>query len=324
MKLKKSERSVLRLLEQDGRMSFSLIGKKTRMSQQRVSYTVSSLIKREVIHNFFPLIDYSKFGLIGFRVYFRINYINENKFNELIDFFVNNEHTYWVKRCSGRYDLIVTFLASNVSQFNKILRSSMEKFPQQLQSHNVLTNIVIRFFGRKYLIGRSGKITQKIIGGDREVEKVDEIDIKLLSGLANNARMSSVKLAEITGVTPKTVINRIENLKRRKILKGFGILVDPKDIGGVSHILLIKYHNISLKLENDLINFLRYHPNVTSLVKTLGEWDVEITLENKNLVEFRKVEMEIRQKFGLLIQNVESALLERTYKMSYFPKFLLE
>ncbi len=323
-KLKKTEISVLRELEINSRIAFSKIGKKTRMSQQRVSYIVNSLKKRGIIKGFYTGIDYSKLNLIGFRVYFRINYMSEKRFDKLLEFFESHPNTYWVKTCSGRYDLICTFLASNVSLFNKILRSIMEEFPKQLQNYTILTTIVIRLFGKKYLFKDMSKTPQMMIGGDKEPEKLNNIDIKLLKKLSEDARTSSVKLSQELELTPKTIINRIKELKKRNIIKGFRMLVDPREINRTAIILLIKYHNVSTKLENNLVNYLKMHPYVTSLVKTLGEWDIEIMIETEDMIQFKKVEREIRSKFGLLIQNIESLQLEKTYKMTYFPKFLLD
>ena len=74
-KLSSNEKSILKQLESNGRMSFSKIAKNTRKSQQRVSYTVSSLMKKNIIKNFYTLVDYSKLDVISFRVYFRISYV---------------------------------------------------------------------------------------------------------------------------------------------------------------------------------------------------------------------------------------------------------
>jgi len=59
-------------------------------------------------------------------------------------------------------------------------------------------------------------------------------------------------------------------------------------------------------------------------VKTLGNWDIEISIEGKDTMELRNIEMEIRQKFVTLIQEVETIPIYTTYKKNLFPRFLLE
>jgi len=322
-KLKSIEKLILSRLELDSRIPFSRFKGKIRKSQQRISYTVNSLVEKSIIQKFYTIIDYSKLDVLSFRVYFRVSYISEEKYKELINYLVSEPHTSWIATCGGRYDLICTFFTSNPSQFNKTLKSIIEKFPEQLQNYLVLTTIVIRRFGRKYLF-RDYLPHEIIFGGDKEPEEIDEIDMRILSELSEDARKSSVKISEMLSLTPKTIIERIKKLQNREIILGFKPLLNPRKIGYNSTLLLIKYHNISSKLENKLINFLKIHTNVIGVVKTIGEWDIEIEIETKDSVELRKVEMEIRQRFVSLIQHIESIPLYKSYKKNFFPKFLIE
>ncbi len=323
-KLRKVEKLVLSRLELDSRAPFSKYKGKLRRSQQQISYTVNSLVNKGIIQCFYSVIDYSKLNVLNFRVYFKVSYINKEKFTKLVDYLKNEAHTSWIATCGGRYDLICTFLTSNPSQFNKNLRAIMAKFPEQLKNYNVLTTVVIRGFGRKYLFRDFSVLPEIIYGGDREPEEIDDIDMKILSEISENARMSSVKLGGKLSLTPKTIIQRIKKLEKKRIIVGFKPLLNPRNMGRISTLLMIRYHNVSPDLEAELINYLKVHPNIISAVKTLGEWDIEIEIEVEEMVDFRKVEMEIRQKFALLIQEIESIPLYRTYKKNFFPKFLLE
>ena len=323
-KLSNNEVSVLRQLESDGRIPFSKIGKKTRKSQQRVSYTVNSLINKEVIKNFYTLIDYSKLGVLSFRVYFKINYLSGEKFKELIKHLMYLTNTGWIATCEGDFDLICTFFAFNPSQFNKNLRKVMAKFPDQIRDHTVLTTIVIRNFEREYLVNTPNIPKEAIIGGDRKPEQVDDTDMQILSLISDDARVSSVELGSKLSLTPKTVITRLKKLEEKRVIRGYRPLLDLNKTGHTLILLLIKYHNITLGVENKLINYLKLHPNVLGIVKTLGEWDLEIEIEVKNMRDFRKIGIEIRQKFTTMIQQTRSIPLDETFKKSFFPKFLIE
>lgn len=323
-KLTDIEKLVLRRLELDARASFSNIAKKIRKSQQRVSYVVNSLIEKEIITGFYALIDYSKLDALNFRVYFKVTYIGEDKFHELIEYLKKEPYTLWVATCGGRYDLICSFLTLNPSQLNKILRRIIGKFPHQLRDYTVLTTIVIRRFGRKYLYTNLTNFQEIIIGGDREPEDIETTDMNILNQISEDARISSVNAGNILSLTPKTVIKRIKNLRQRDIIKGFKPLLDIRKMGYISTLVLIRYHNISPELENKFISYLKAQPNIVNIVKTLGEWDIEIEIETENQPEFRKIEMDIREKFALMIHNIESFPLYRTYKRNFFPKFLVE
>ncbi|MBN1896668.1 MAG: Lrp/AsnC family transcriptional regulator [Candidatus Aenigmarchaeota archaeon] len=318
------EQLVLSRLEIDSRMPFSGIGKSIRKSQQQVSYTVGSLTDRGLISRFMSLIDYSKFGVLNFRVYFTVNYIDKSKFDELIDYLVKEPHTSWVVTCGGRYDLICSFFAPNPSHFSKTLRTFMERFPMQLQNYRVLTTVVVRKFGRKYLLKNPGMLQEIVIGGDSEREEVDKTDIRILMELSENARKSSVSIAQELSVSTKTVIDRIKKLYKRGIIKGARPIVNIRKTGFSPGLLMVKYHNITSDAEKEFIEYLRRHPNVRGIAKTLGEWNMEIYLEAKDALEKKMIEMEIRQSFPSLIQQTESIPLYQTYKKCFFPRFLVD
>ena len=319
-----NEKLILRHLESDSRISFSTIAKKTRKSQQRVSYTVNSLINKGIIKKFYALIDYSKFDIISFRVYFKIRYVNEVSFKEFIDYLVSQTNTLWIATCSGDFDLICTFLASNPSQFNKKLRGIMANFPKQILNYTILTTVVIRSFERQYLASTPHVFKEVIIGGDRVPVNVDGIDMKILSLISDNSRVSSVDIANKLSITPKTVIERIKKLEKKEIIDGYKPLLSLETMGYMSILLLIRYHDITVEIEKRLINYLEMQPNVIGVVKTLGEWDVEVEIEVKNMHDFRKIEMEIRQKFTTLIHEIRSIPIYETFKKNFFPQFLLQ
>ncbi|MEA2036080.1 MAG: Lrp/AsnC family transcriptional regulator [Nanoarchaeota archaeon] len=322
-KLTTGEKRILGKLELDSRTPFSKIAKKIRKSQQNVSYSVSSLIERGMINGFYTIIDYSKLDVLSFRVYFKVTYVGEERFHELIEDLKSNPHTSWVATCGGRYDLVCTFFAYTPSHFNKVLRELMEKFPHQLRDHTVLTTVVIRKFGRKYLYDGPKEFKEMVVGGDKKPVNVEQMDLKIISKLSENARASSVKIADVLSLTPKTIIKRMKKLYERKIIKGFKPFLDVRKIGYTPNILLISYHNVPSKIEDEFISYLRAYPNVVNIVKTLGEWGIEIEIETKDSSEFRKIQMEIRERFALLIKEIESIPIYKTYRRNFFPDFII-
>ncbi len=318
------EKLVLGRLEFDSRAPMTRIATSIRRSQQQVSYTVNSMQKKGIIKSFFTLIDYSKFNVLNFRVYFRVNYISRTKFDELIEYLVKEHHTSWIATCSGSYDLICSFFAGNPSQFNKTLREIMARFPQQLQNYSVLTTVVVREFGRKYLPHGKIALPEVLMGGDSVPAEVDEKDMEMLDLVADDARKSAVSISAELSLSVKTVIERMKRLKEKGVIRGSRPLWDTRKAGYTPSLLMIRYHNITSDLESKFIGYLRVHPNVRCITKTLGEWDMEISIESKDVMERRTIEMDIRHLFAPLIQQAESVPLYHTYKKTFFPKFLLE
>ncbi len=322
--LRKVEQHVLGRLEQDARTPYSVIGKGLRKSQQQVSYTVNALQERGVIRGFYAIIDYAKLDLLHFRVHFHVTYLDEERFERLIGHLIAHPNTCWIAMCGGSHDLICTFLAANPSRFNKVLRAVMEAFPDQLGNYTVVTTVVNRHGGRKYLFRDPAASGAMIFGGDREPCPLDGQDRAILDALSADARRSALSLAAELGVAPKTVIQRIRRLREREVIKAFRPLLDHEAFGHFSSLLLIRYHNISAETEKRLIAYLDAHPHVVSAIKTLGNWDLEIEIEVGEQRQLRRIEMAIRKEFAPLIQGIENVPLYTTFKLRYFPPFLLE
>ena len=147
--------------------------------------------------------------------------------------------------------------------------------------------------------------------------------MRIMDELSDDARKSSVEIARKLGTTPKTVIERIKKLRAREVLLGFKPSMNPRAMGQISILLMIRYHNIAPELENELISYLKGHPNVTWTVKTLGEWDIEISIEARDMMELKSIEMDIRQRFMALIHETETIPVYKIHKKNLFPRFLI-
>ncbi|MBI3032456.1 Lrp/AsnC family transcriptional regulator [Candidatus Woesearchaeota archaeon] len=322
VEMKKIEQKVLGALSVNARASCSFIAKQIKTSEQRVSYTINSLVKKKIIKRFYTLLDYSRFGVIHFRVLLKLSYVSKEKLQEFIDFLIQDSHTFWIANLGGRYDLVCTFVAPNPSYFNKHFRSIIEQFPQQIQHYSILTTIVIRHYGRKHLI--NGQLQEKIIGGDREHYSFQADDLQLLSLLADDARKNSVALASEMKVTAKTIISRIKRFQEQGILRAYRPFLNMGLFQYRNLLLLLKYHNVSVDEEQRLVAFLCGHPYVLNVIKLLGEWDLQLDIEVPTMEEFRKLELEIRSQFPTLIKDSETLFLYQEHKKTFFPRFLVE
>lgn len=68
--------------------------------------------------------------------------------------------------------------------------------------------------------------------------KMDKVDVKLLSAMEENARVSLKNLARDLSVKTSTIYHRLHKLRESKILERFTIVVNPEEIGLTHHCLL--------------------------------------------------------------------------------------
>lgn len=322
--LNSTERSVLNLLNSNSRLSFSQIGLKIKKSQQLVSSTVKTLTDKKIINNYYTLIDYSRLGVLNFRVYFKLSYIDKNRVEKFIDYLTNYPHTSWLVNCGGKFDLICSFYALNPSQFYKYLKQIIMKFPKLIKEYTLLTTIVMRLFKSEVSSNTNTYSKEIIIGGDRNIIVLKDVDLSILNLLSENARISSVDIGNKLNLTPKTIISHIKKLETKKIISGYTTQIEPKQMSGNLIILLIKYRNTFVRLEQKFIDYLRTQPDVTRITKTLGEWDLEIILNVEDKERFRNIELEIKEKFASLIYDIQNITIYEERKINFFPKIILE
>ena len=73
-------------LENDSRQTLSQIAKKFNTSQQVISYRLKSLEKKEIISEYYTIIDLAKLGFTSFRTMIRLSNITKEKHNQIIDY----------------------------------------------------------------------------------------------------------------------------------------------------------------------------------------------------------------------------------------------
>ena len=297
----KRENKEFRLLyEMDSncRKPFSAIGKKIRMSQQLISYKVKSMAKEGIIKGNYPLIDYSRFGYLDFMVFFRANYVSEKNFAELIERMKKHDSITQLIECDGKYDILATFAAKNPSAFNKTLRKLIVEDPE-LKNCMILPMVVEHHFLRNYLVRKIGD-EDVVVGGDREEIQIDNTNMKIIKPLVGG-RKGVMEIAEASKITPKTIISRLKWMEEKGIIKQYRLLLNLRPEGILSK------------------NFCKSNPNIIEFIKTFGEWDIILNVETTSMAEFRKLFLEIREKFEDIIEEFDNFRIFMVHKKQFLP-----
>ncbi|MBW2990826.1 winged helix-turn-helix transcriptional regulator [Candidatus Woesearchaeota archaeon] len=324
-KLDKVDLKLLGELENNARQTLSQIAKKLGTSQQVVSYRINSLLKRNVLYGFHTVVNFAMLGYTSYRTMIRFSNISDQKYKEIINYLLKHPNVLWLVGCGGRWDLLVNFTAKNVVQYNEFLRELKNKFPDQIQNHDILITIGGTFFGRDYLNKKIREIKPVIyFGHEFKPAKVDNTDLKILELISENARMSSVEIANKLGISPNTVILRIKNMKKTGLIQGFKPSIQVGNTKWAAYKALIKFQNITEKKELEIMNYLQTNVNVIAILRLIGPWDFEIEFEVETKEDLLKLTRDVRDKFKEVIQGFEILPLYREYKYNYFPRDTLK
>ena len=109
---------------------------------------------------------------------------------------------------------------------------------------------------------------------------LDEIDLKILRRVLKDARMSYRKIADEIGVSPPTVLSRVQKLEKDKIIKSYSAVLDHEKLGydltAVIEVTAIK--GKITEMEKHISKF----PNVCAVYDITGLTDMVIVAKFKS------------------------------------------
>ena len=119
------------------------------------------------------------------------------------------------------------------------------------------------------------------------MEKIDNLDKKILNIIMNNARIASKDVAEECGVSRAAIHQRIQRLIELKIITGSGYTVDPKMLGYNT----CTYIGVSIEkgsMYREVVQQLEKIPEVVECHYTTGPYSMIIkvyALSNQHLMQ---------------------------------------
>src|SRR3989338_10876894 len=125
----KFDRSLLFLYSENARAKIKDLSGTLKKSSQRLKYSIEKFEKEGIINNAHCVFDYSYFGFILFRVYFKGGYISEKDKAEIIRKLGENPFVVSMYEMTGEYDIAIEISAPNPSRFNKELRKITSLIP---------------------------------------------------------------------------------------------------------------------------------------------------------------------------------------------------
>lgn len=320
----KKDNSLLYLRAENARMGLKELSGHLKMSPQRLKYSISAMEKEGGIRGPFCIFDYSYFGLILFRVYFKGGFVNERDKARLVRQLSSDPFVVSVYELTGEFELAVEFAAPNPSRFNKELKRLITELPE-LNDYKTVLNLVTHVYPRNYLIKNDAMrelAAEKIVGGDREKETFTSNEMAVIKALLEKPVGRYTELAHMTGLNARTVKSITKSLAKRRVVKGFKFLVGTNTLGINKWRLFLKLHNLNLESEAGLMKYMLRTSEIVQINKTVGDWDMEVDIESMDKNSIRRLMMELREEFKELIERFNLIEFYDYYKRAYLPTFL--
>lgn len=149
--------------------------------------------------------------------------------------------------------------------------------------------------------------------------RLDEVDKKLLLALSRDGRRAGSDLARQLGLSRQAVAERIRDLERRGLLRGYRGDVDPELLGLAvrAHIRLALDTKAGSKGEKEIVRRLQANPMVRSVHRVSGEDCFVVQLVCRRIEDVNGVLSEL-QKTRALLSSRTSFVLETLVEKGAF------
>jgi len=322
LKLDAKDKKILSALEKDARMPLSKIAELAGISKQLVDYRIRSLQKRGVITRFSVHVDLTKLGYSTFGVYLRLKNMNDKREKEVMELIRNNPFVKWMIVCTGKWDFAFSLSAKNIMEFNSKLGKLLDAIGDNIDMYE--TNVVFSihnfppiFLEQKETYAPTFNRKEFTEGGS--IEKLDPVDVELISALQDDSRQSLVELGQKVHVSADVVRYRMKSLVSRGIITKFSTRVSSKVLEYEWYQLTICLKRLPESEEKKFMEIIRGLPNTSYVVRCIGKWDFEIHILAKNTEEFRKTLMQIRDSMADYIISYDTMMIFDKSKSLTFP-----
>ena len=134
VRIDKKDIEIIKILEEDGRISILNLARKVNLSHETVRYRLNKLVKSGTVEKFIVRINKEK---LGYNIYAVImiatwNY-DKHEWNEFLEYLMKNPSIVSVEKITGNYDIKIAFWAKNTEEFDFISHTIKTKFSKMIK-----------------------------------------------------------------------------------------------------------------------------------------------------------------------------------------------
>jgi len=295
---------ILKQLLVDGRKNEQEIAQATGLSKETIKKNCHKMERMGIITGATTHINYRLFGYKAvahmlINVYFR-------QANQLIAYLQKMPEVYSVYSGGVEGSIGVITILKTFEHLNEIKDCIKRNF-SVLEMKTAIWTDVKEMNHNLAIIESNRKRNESLINQTTKTwnktnPRIDEIDLKIADLLAENGRMPMESLAAKIGLSPSTTKRRYEKLKDKGALK-VTIQVNPNKIG---YRALCIFFTVTSDEKSDLIiEKISQIPDIISIMKTTGDYDLQIYAMVQDLDRLLSIQEEIGKIQGIIKADTE-------------------
>lgn len=309
-KLSVKQKKILSYIHLNALASLDSIAKACNTKPHIVRFELEKLTKAKIITTPSVVVNHASLGLLKYHVYLSANSIDSNKRNELISYLKSHPDINWLCDFSGEYDFGITVIGRGVVDFEKKLNRILIDCRGLIKNKVVLLLVRWCYFGKKYIFNDQSFLLPIKTDIDVPLVKVDNVDNSLLKILSENAYASLEDISNELDIPKSTVHNRIKTLKEKKIIAGYISWISYSKIHVHAFRVFIDFGGLSEDERERLYQYSANHPNIVSIIFTVGNWDMELGIDLEDKYEIHSI-----------ISQIHELILSKTFSVTTLLRY---
>ena len=310
------DRHILAEMDRDCRQSDAEIGRAVGLSKQNVRYRIGRLIDRGIITGFYPVIDNGARGYFYCRLFLSLQNITPAAEREMHDYVRKSKQWIWSLVIEGKYELAMAMWAKALPEFRRETQRLMFKFGPYIKEKKESVGLAVTHLPIIRANG-SGRWEVETTSATGSAE-LDSQDMAILQALSENARMPTVGIAQLAGLSPNSVKHRISRMLKSGVLKAFRPAIDHRRLGMLNFKVLLYLKDMTEKDYASLKEFLK-EEGANYIIEEMGIADLDFEMMVKSYEDLLDFMHRLREAFPKLIHDYELLLLKETLKIGYLP-----
>lgn len=146
--------------------------------------------------------------------------------------------------------------------------------------------------------------------------QIDELDKKILSLVAKNARIPYLEVARECNVSGAAIHQRIQRLIKLGVITGSEFIINPRSIG-LSTCAYMGIYLTKAALYNDVLKQLEQIPEIVECHYTTGEYSLFVKVVTRDNEHLRDILAEKLQKIEGIERTETFISLEENFKRQF-------
>lgn len=322
LRLDQHDRRILYELDRNSRASYAELARRLRMAPETVRYRVQRLFDDGVISNFTTIVDSGKLGFENYKVLLKLQSVTDAVVEKIVQFLIATPSVMRIMRFDGTYDLGMIVKVTHISELDALLLRFMSQFNQYVAKRSLSVNVWAKYLPRTFLSGKARKGAAGYGSAASSAPyKLDRIDETIVQLLSEDSRMSATEIAKKLPkrLSPFSVTQRIRHLERDQLVTAYSISLQYEQSGILGYKVLLYLHQLTAETAQHFAKYCQTRPNITYLVRSLGEWDFELNLEVEEPNHCREAIMDLTRVFPHLIRDYSALLITKIDRYNFYP-----